>query len=342
MEAVAAEGLSQERSFIHVPCLICGGEQADVIVSAADIEVQFDLLRDFHQQRHIETQPEDLTDRSAFTQDYATQVVQCRGCGFVYKNPRPAIPAVTSTYSKDHYTEAHLHSEFASQRKWAEDKASDLVPWFFGNAKPSIVEVGSFVGGFLAAGQKRGWRMLGVDPGQQVTDFCRARGLPVYCGTLGDAPVVDGSVDAVAIWNTFDQLPNPDTTLAAARRILRSRGLLVIRVPNGLLYRRAVGLLTRTGVVRKTVIALLAWNNLLGFPYLNGYSVSTLDQLARRHGFRRRKVRFDTLVPLADQKTKLWASWEERAVKWGCRRFAARPSRAPWLDLYYGLEMTGG
>ena len=97
---------------------------------------------------------------------------------------------------------------------------------------PEIVEVGSFVGGFLAAGRQLGWSMLGVDPGKQVTEFCRSRELPVYCGTLGDAQISSNSVDAVVIWNTFDQLPTPDTTLTAARRILRHEGLLVIRVPN--------------------------------------------------------------------------------------------------------------
>jgi len=220
-----------------------------------------------------------------------------------------------------------------------------LTRWLPAKRKPSIIEVGSFVGGFLAAGQQRGWTILGVDPGKQVAEFCLARGLAVHCGTLADAPIAPKSVDAVVIWNTFDQLPNPDITLGSARQLLRNEGVLVIRVPNGLLYRNATKVLKRKSIWRNMVIATLAWNNLLGFPYLHGYSIATLDLLLERHGFRRRRIYLDTLLPLADQHTKLWARWEERAVKWGCRILAAQPfwftdQWAPWVDLYYGLRET--
>ncbi|HSE59258.1 MAG TPA: methyltransferase domain-containing protein, partial [Nitrospiraceae bacterium] len=187
---------------------------------------------------------------------------------------------------------------------------------------------------------RRGWTVLGVDPGKHVTAFCRDRRLPVYCGTLEDAPIADNSVDAVVIWNTFDQLPNPDATLAVARRILRRAGSLIVRIPNGSLYRKGVEIMNDAQALKNMVITIFAWNNLLAFPYLHGYSISTLDQLVGRHGFRRCWVYPDTLLPLADQETKTWARWEERLVKWVCRALVAQPSRgigrlAPWLDLYY-------
>ena len=108
---------------------------------------------------------------------------------------------------RDRYSNSHLESEFLLERKWAEEKLSIFARWLQVRNVPEIVEVGSFVGGFLAAGRQCGWSMLGVDPGKQVTDFCRSRELPVYCGTLDDAPISSNSVDAVVIWNTFDQLP---------------------------------------------------------------------------------------------------------------------------------------
>lgn len=340
MEAVTSESPSQVRPFIDVPCLICGGEQLDIVASAADIEAQLRDLEIFHRRRRIGSRPADLADRADFTQGYPAHVVECRICGFIFRNPRPVMLAVTSAYIRDRYSESHLRSEFELQRKWAEKKSLLLTNWLPVDRTPVVIEVGSFVGGFLAAGQRRGWTMLGVDPGKQVTEFCRARRLPVYCGTLGDASIAGGSVDAVVIWNTFDQLPNPDTTLAAARRILRQAGLLVVRVPNGVLYRKGVEIITGQSVLHDMATMVLAWNNLLAFPYLHGYSISTLDQLVGRHGFRRRRVYPDTLLPLADQDTKTWARWEESFVKWVCRALAAQPlwdtrQLAPWLDLYY-------
>jgi SAM-dependent methyltransferase len=247
---------------------------------------------------------------------------------------------VTSAYRGDQYSQSHLRSEFESQRKWAEKKSSVLANWLPVDRTPVVIGVGSFVGGFLAAGRGHGWTVLGVDPGKQVTAFCRARRLPVYRGTLEDASIADSSVDAVVIWNTFDQLPNPDTTLGAVRRILRQTGLLVVRVPNGSLYRKGVEIINGKRVLSNLMTTILAWNNLLAFPYLHGYSISTLDQLLGRHGFRRRWVYPDTLLPLADRNTKTWARSEERLIKWICRVLVAQPlwdtrRLAPWLDLYY-------
>jgi SAM-dependent methyltransferase len=214
-----------------------------------------------------------------------------------------------------------------------------------------IVEVGSFVGGFLDAGRERGWSMLGIDPGKEVTEFCRSRGQPVFCGTLADAPLEAASVDAVVIWNTFDQLPNPDTTLAAARRVLKQDGVLAIRVPNGRMYRRGTAVMRSEGPIRKWMRTVLAWNNLLAFPYLHGYSLSTLDQLLGRHGFTRLTVCRDTLMTLAHSDTKRWARMEETFIKWTCRWAADLEALwesdaadfAPWLDVYYGLteEVNG-
>jgi SAM-dependent methyltransferase len=341
-----SDSLSNEARFIEIPCLICGVGEVDIVASAADLEAQARFLQKFHHHRRRMKDGAGLADRAEFTQDYHTRIVACRSCGFIFRSPRPTVSAVMGAYVKDRYNDAHLQSEFLSQQKWAEKKAAVLARWAqFQKTPPMIVEVGSFVGGFLDAGRRRGWSLLGIDPGKEVTEFCQAQGLPVYCGTLAEAPIRPGSVDAVVIWNTFDQLPNPDTTLAAARRVLRDEGLLIIRVPNGLMYHRGVRFLNRRALLRKWMITTLAWNNLLGFPYLHGYSVATMDQLLGRHGFNRLKVDRDTLVTLSNSDTKAWARAEEAFTKWVCRWLAGveslwesgATSFAPWLDVYYGI-----
>jgi SAM-dependent methyltransferase len=148
-------------------------------------------------------------------------------------------------------------------------------------------------------------------------------------------------VDAVAIWNTFDQMPEPEPVLAAARRCLRPGGVLALRVPNGDCFRLLSGASRRlprplAGWLR----AAMAWNNLLAFPYLYGYSLRTLDRLLSRHGMARVAASPDILPRLADDHTKTWAAWEERALKLLFRLAAFPPRRlslAPWLDVYYRL-----
>jgi SAM-dependent methyltransferase len=204
---------------------------------------------------------------------------------------------------------------------------------------PRIVEIGSFVGGFLAAVRELGWEALGIDPGEEVTAFCRERGFAVLQATASEAPIEEASVDAVAVWNTFDQIPDPRPTLEALRRWLRPGGVLALRVPNGSCFRNAIGALRRMPALapaNQLLLAALAWNNLLAFPYLHGHSVSTLERLVAPFGFERFGVEPDMLTRLADHRTKAWAVWEEWLVKSAWRTLArARLVEAPWMDLYF-------
>ena len=338
---------SNAQAMVDVSCLVCGGTHYETVASMGEIAEQNRMLQIFHQQRRRKDAQADLKDRASFSQDYVTEVVRCLTCGFIYRNPRPPLRAVTTQYAEDEYGEEHLKAEFLAQEAWAERKIIAFEQHCgFSTEAPVVVEVGSFVGGFLAAAQKKGWAILGVDPGKEVTNFCHARGLPVIHGTLNETPLASQSVDAVVIWNTFDQLVNPDTTLGAARRIVREDGHLVLRVPNGEMFRQGVHWLKAGGWQRSWAIAALAWNNLLSFPYLNGYSASTLDQLVARHGFTRVALEVDTLMTLSDQHTNMWGVWEERVVKSSCRILAGsgmlfpalRNMLSPWLDVYYAVS----
>ena len=327
-------------------CHICGGVETEQICSSGEVDAQLEFLRRFHRRRLRHPTESALKDRVEFTQEYITAIVACRDCGLVCRAPRPSAGAITDAYSEDQYGHEHLSSEFTLQRRWAGAKVRSLESRLQcpPSRIPFVVEAGSFVGGFLWAGRERGWRMMGVDPGKEVTSFCRDRGLDVWCGPLIEAPIEPETVDAVAIWNTFDQLPNPDSTLAAARQMLVRHGILVIRVPNGSSFRRLMTWQKRRAEPMKSwVTAALAWNNLLGFPYIYGYTIRTMDQLLARHGFARLGIYPDTLMALADEESTLWAQCEERILKWVWLT-AARAEQtwekdddhlAPWLDIYY-------
>ena len=351
-QAATDDHVDQSAVSVEFSCHICGGTETNRVCSSGEVQAHIEFLRRFHRRRLRNPTESALKDRVNFTQKYITHIEACRRCGLVCRTPRPPVDAITGAYSEDRYGREHLESEFCLQRQWAESNARALKARLpdAGSVAPRVVEVGSFVGGFLAAGLERGWRMIGVDPGKEVTSFCRERGWDVCCGTLIEAPIGHRTVDAVAIWNTFDQLPNPDGTLSAARQMLTDQGILVIRVPNGACFRRFMeGWNTQAdGPLKHVVMAAMAWNNLLGFPYLYGYTVKTLDQLLARHGFARVEVCPDTMMTVANDASTTWARWEEKLVKWACiaaARFeqfqeASDYQLAPWLDLYYRVAQT--
>lgn len=338
---------------VQVRCAVCAGDRTELICTAREVETHLEYLRRFHQRRLAPEAPHgELADRSDFTQGYATDLVACTGCGLVFRNPRPSAEALERAYAQDHYGRERLETLALTQQDLYRPKVRQLRDWLGNRAK--VLEVGSFVGGFLSAGREAGWEMLGVDPGEEVTEYCRSRSLPVFRGTLEELPGsrlsedwASGTVDCIAIWNTFDQVPEPDKLLAQVRRLLRAGGILALRVPNGECFRRSVEWMRRLPhPVDGWLRAVLAWNNLMAFPYLQGYTVRTLDWLCSWHSLERVLVVPDTLVRLADEATQPWARWEETGLKLVTRtaaRYAAgrrdpNLALAPWFDAYYTLR----
>lgn len=333
---------------VKVGCTVCGTDAETVVCSADEVEAQHGFLQRFHARRVQQNDQHDLQDRVDFSQDYATNIVSCKECGLLYRNPRPTQESVAHTYSQDRYGHAHLEAAHAAQLNFFRRKARDFHRWLPRASAPHIVEVGSFVGAFLAAGRERGWNIRGIDPGEEVAEFCRDRGLDVDCGTFSDVSILPNSLDGVAIWNTFDQLPDPHPILRMAQTSLRGGGVLVVRIPNGACFRWAMAQMPQLSLLlRRSLMTALAWNNLLTFPYLYGYSLPVLDRLMGGYRFRRLATYPDTLVRISDDRTKWWARREEQIVKWACRFLAKktmghesshRSSLAPWMDVYYRLH----
>ncbi len=327
---------------VEPPCTVCGAGEHRTIAPAADLDAQRRYLVEFHRRRLRTRSARALEDRADFTQNYTTNVVACRACGLVFRDPRPSAEEIAQAYASDTYGEERLRALFDSQLELFRPKARNLRRWI-ARPDPVLVEIGSFVGGFLAASRELGWDAHGIDPGSEVAAFCEARGLSVLRESVEDLSFPQGAADCVAIWNTFDQLVDPHPTLRSARRCLRRDGVLVVRVPNGRCFESCMTLLPRLPApIRHVLLAAMAWNNLVTFPYLHGYSIDTLDRLMAEYGFARVHAEGDVLTRLADEQTKSWAAWEERILKalWTmANRFhpSSIAARAPWLDVYYRI-----
>lgn len=328
-------------------CTVCGIAARTTILEAEAVGRQLEWLEAFHRRRlkpaSREHRQAALEDRARFTQDDPRAIVGCRACGLVFRHPRRSPATVERDYARDRYGEERLRALFTAQSEAYDAKLAMLASLVGRRRQPRVLEVGSFVGGFLTTAGAAGWDARGVDPGEEVVAFCHARGLTVECGTIEDLAIAPASVDAVVVWNTFDQIAAPRPTLAAAARAVRAGGVLALRVPNGRYFADAIGRHGSDGELgRRWRLLALAWNNLVGFPYLYGYALGSLDRLVAPYGFERVAAVPDTLLPLADADTRPWAVVEERLVKaacrWAWRRQVAGPARlatAPWLDVYY-------
>lgn len=322
-------------------CIVCGHTDAEVIADRDELRGEVEQLWAYHQKRlQPETPPAKLMDRVAFSQHPPVGLSRCRECGLLYRNPVEREHELAETYESGAPAPDVLRTMFEAQQRPARLQAK-LLHRMLGRGAWSGLEIGSYTGAFLAAARDEGLHVEGVDINPDVNAFAREMGFTVHDGELATfEPEGKRKLDAIAIWNTFDQLPDPRAALHAARRLVRPAGVLVIRVPNGAFYTRVRRWLHRGLAASRAVArALLAQNNLLGFPYRWGFTAACLERLLADHSFSVARVRGDVLVATADSCTRPWARVEERVLKgvgWPFAR-AARES-APWLEIYAKRE----
>jgi len=306
-------------------CIVCGHAEAEVVADADDMKREVEALWAFHEKRlRPDTPVTRLRDRVAFSQDPPWRLVACRECGLLYRNPAERAFEVESIYERDCPARELLQSLHDTQHRSYKAQARRLRRLLSRGA--TVLEVGSYVGAFLSAARAQGLNASGVDINPAVNKFTRSLGFQVRDGELASADVEP--VDAIAIWNTFDQLHDPRGAVVAARARLKPGGVLALRVPNGGYYRS----MRENPTARATTN--LALNNLLTFPYRWGFTPHALLALVEAVGFKTIKVVGDVLVPTADEWTRPWARVEERLMKAALRLRRRSAGRLPWFELY--------
>jgi 2-polyprenyl-3-methyl-5-hydroxy-6-metoxy-1,4-benzoquinol methylase len=310
-------------------CPACGAEATQELADGEALKRELEALWAFHTRRlHPATPPRALSDRLAFSQAPPLRLCRCTRCGTIFRNPRETAATLDALYRNEKLDPTAVRALFEAQRAACRAQVRRLGR--ITGRTGSGLEVGSYVGGFLHAAADAGWRFQGIDVNEDANAFARGLGLHVERATIED---VDPGrrYDAVAFWNCFDQLPDPHAAARAAARLLAHDGVLAVRVPNGAFYARLRPLLD--GRFAPVARALLAHNNLLGFPYRHGFTPRSLARLLADVGLRVTNVVGDTLVRTADAHTRRWAAWEEAALKTILRRVSPA-HRAPWFELY--------
>src|SRR5688500_1433774 len=195
-------------------CPVCGESKEHQVAGPDDVRREIEDLWAFHMRRlRPGAPPAHLADRIAFSQRPPLRVAQCDACGLVYRNPRERAFELRDIYTDDALDPAVYESLFQNQRVSYRIQATRLTRAL---GRPGrALEVGSYVGAFLAAAREQGWTCMGLDINEHATRFARERGLSVEIGALdadiaavpsAAAPEPTGPGDAGAIWNCLEQL----------------------------------------------------------------------------------------------------------------------------------------
>ncbi len=267
-------------------CVVCESKEFSILVTQEQLDAETQFADELFRRRLSRDTPEHmLDDLTVFTNDYSARLVECQPCGLVSRDPRFSPSASIDAYAHDTYHPDWLEATFKQYYASFRSQMPHLAKMI--GSRANVLEIGSYVGGFLAAARDFGWQAQGIDVGRQVSEFVRSKSLQVSTGTLHDAHLPDETFDAVFVWVCFDQLPDPWATLAEIRRVLAPKGWLVLQVPNGDFAKlvEPAALRSRVQRLRGELLKVLAYTGLAGFRFQIGYTPASLRRLLRDSGF---------------------------------------------------------
>lgn len=285
-------------------------------------------------------EPQELKDLTEFFHREKADLLACGECGLLVRQAHERPPA--QTYSQDEYDAVlmeRLYPQYLDAFRAKEKPYRELLA-----AGARVLEIGSHYGAFLETAGNWGWQAEGVDPGKDTARFAQSKGLRVHVGELGECAFAEASFEGVFIWNCFDQIENPRPVLIECRRVLKRRGVLVVRTPNGVFYALCRRLLSAADLApesREFLIEAMGYNNLLGFPYQVGYGRETLQRLTGEFGFRLEGTLNSELLTLPLPEALEWVAREERTINKEVRMLAGSvlaqggTLTAPWIEMWF-------
>lgn len=192
-------------------CAVCGGNDAEPLAVGEDFEYR--------------TSPDTFL------------AVQCRRCGLVYLDKRPADSELPRIYP-DNYHAFEFSPErfglvYGVRRRLEARRLLRAAQGLPNDAR--ILDVGCGDGfhlGLLRDFGQPGWHAEGVDPDLRATERARDNGLDVADGTVETVELADSSFDLVLLIQTIEHVADPQAVLQRIRALLRPGGRLLIVTDN--------------------------------------------------------------------------------------------------------------
>jgi len=221
------------------------------------------------------------------------RVIRCVSCGMLRTFPEPSPDSLRIKYSS--VTEKYSpQADQSSTRDLFEGFGDGIVRSIeeFCPSRGKLLDVGCNLGYTMAAAQRRGWHVEGLEINPDVHATLQAKGYKVHKRPLEDRDLAESSYDALVAEQVLEHVPRPIHFLEAARRVVRPNGVISLGMP---CFLGPIPLMLKRD----------EWYALLPDEHIWQFSEGSLKRLARSMGFKVLKYRR------------------------GCSDFAGRPSVRP-------------
>ncbi|MFQ6083734.1 MAG: class I SAM-dependent methyltransferase [Candidatus Aminicenantia bacterium] len=156
-------------------------------------------------------------------------IVRCKKCGLFYRTPRLSDKNEINKYKYQVYDDSFCCIVNNSKKEIFISILKKLEHF-----KGKILDIGCADGYFLTLARQRGWEPYGIE----ISDFLLKKARKnlgekyVFGIPLKIANFKSDFFDVITMWDVLDHLIDPIGELKEVRRILKKKGLLIIRVRN--------------------------------------------------------------------------------------------------------------
>jgi len=253
-------------------------------------------------------------------------IMRCADCNFLFLHPQPSDEALRLIYTDTYFlgaTDERMRAQVADLKTATAGLYLDRLA-SQGIHEGRLLEVGCGDGYLLAAAERRGFEVTGVEYSEPAAQRARAglsRGR-VLVGELSQVELPSAAFDACILADVIEHVRDPRSLLTAVRERLKPGGCLLIATPSTdswsarLMGRRWMEFKTEhmSYFNRRTLESLLSQTGFQSIHFFPGYKMISLHYV---------KAHFESYpVPLWTSLVRFTFGWLPRGMLEKPRRLA--------------------
>lgn len=331
----------RELVLAHTFCELCNANNYEIIVENNELEREQKQNYELSGRLYVRAPDRYVKTAVSYIQSYSSNLVKCRHCGLIYRNPKPQPSQIVDQYRNEEFTTEY---ELIWRISWGRIFTRQLRRIEKAVGKGRLLDLGSQLGLMPELAIQRGWDAYGIDVNSYTVKSAAKRGINIFHGELLEAKLPSNYFDAVTIMLLLENLPHFPSELRELYRVLKPGGLIVTKIVNVDFYiftRKLAdhAILNQCKWLSKMLLCRL---HLLGYPYQYGFNRNTIKQALSSGGFVAVKVKnyqsvrsvdpyLKTYIKIVDLVGKLSINAVASIVYWVSIR---RINIAPWLEIY--------
>jgi len=175
----------------------------------------------------------DIKDHSISKETFTIE--ECTNCGLKFTNPRPSEYQIGKYYQSEEYIshsdtkKGFINKIYHIVRTYTLKGKLDLIRKYSSGTR--LLDIGCGTGYFLKYAKENGYTVTGMEPDVTARKLAEKNlSQEIFSDIFSIEP--NEQVDAITMWHVLEHVHQLQETLLKLKSLLKSKGTLIIAVPN--------------------------------------------------------------------------------------------------------------